>query len=155
MTCENLCGTTVCEEHAPNTPANALLSRRGLLGALAGIAATIGLSTIGGSAIAASKTYTACKTTDVRVGGAKIVTLPGTSTKVVITQPKKGTFKAFRPICTHQPVQLSGISGTNLVCQQHGATYNTTTGAATGGPTNRALTAYKVAISGTSVKVTV
>ncbi len=155
MTCENLCGTVVCEEHAPKTPENALLSRRGLLGAFAGIAATIGLATFGDSAMAASKTYVACKTTDLKVGGAKLATLPGTSIQVVITQPKKGTFKAFSPFCTHQRVMLSGIQGSNLVCQQHGATFNMTSGAATGGPTRTGLKSYTTAVSGTSVKVTV
>ena len=155
MTCENLCGTTVCEEHTPKTPENSLLSRRGLLGAFAGIAATIGLSTLGSSAMAASKTYTACKTTDIKVGGAKLATLPGTSIQLVITQPKKGVFKAFSPFCTHQRVMLSGIQGSNLVCQQHGATFNTTSGAATGGPARTGLKSYATVVSGTSVKVTV
>ena len=155
MTCENLCGTTVCEEHAPKTPENALLSRRGLLGAFAGIAATIGFSALGGSATAASKTYTACKTTDIKVGSARLVLLPGTNIQVAITQPKKGVFKAFSPICTHQGAQLNGISGTNLVCPQHGAFFDTTTGAATRGPARTALKSYKVTLSGTSVKVTV
>lgn len=155
MNCEDLCGTTVCEEHAPVAPTHATLSRRGLLKGFAGVAATIGFTALGGSAMAASKTYTACKTTDVKVGSAKIVTLPGTSTKVVITQPKAGTFKAFNPLCTHQPVMISAMSGTNLVCQQHNGMFNTTTGAVTGGPPRRALTSYKVTVSGTSVKVTV
>ena len=155
MICENLCGTVACEEHAPKAPDNALLSRRGLLGAFAGIVATIGFSSLGSAAMAAAKTYVACKTTDIKVGAAKIVTLPGTKIKVAVTQPKKGTFKAFSPICTHQPVQLSGYSGSNLVCQQHGSTFSTTSGAATGGPARRGLTAYKVTVAGTSVKVTV
>jgi nitrite reductase/ring-hydroxylating ferredoxin subunit len=154
MTCKNLCGTTTCEEHS-STPNNALLSRRGLLGAFAGIVATIGFSGLGDLAMAAAKTYVACKTTDIKVGSAKIVTIPKTSIKVAITQPKKGVFKAFKPICTHEGVQITGMSGTNLVCRQHGATFSTTTGAATGGPTRKALTSYKVTISGTSVKVTV
>jgi nitrite reductase/ring-hydroxylating ferredoxin subunit len=154
MTCETLCGTTTCEEHS-STPNNALLSRRGLLGAFAGIVATIGFSSLGDSAMAAAKTYTACKTTDIKVGSAKIVTIPKTSIKVAITQPKKGVFKAFQPICTHQGATLNGISGTNLVCRQHGATFSIATGAATGGPTRKALKSYKVTVSGTSVKVTI
>lgn len=116
--------------------------------------ATIGLSGIGDAAFAASKTYTVCKTTDVKVGNAGIFQLGTSGNYVIVTQPKKGTFKAFSPFCTHQRVQLKGISGSNLVCGQHGATFSTTTGAATGGPTRRALTSYKVTVSGTSVKVT-
>lgn len=116
--------------------------------------ATIGLSSIGDAAFAASKTYTVCKTTSVKVGSAGIFKLGTTRNYVIVTQPKKGTFKAFSPFCTHEGVKLSGVSGKNLVCKQHGATFSTTTGAATGGPTRRALTSYKVTISGTSVKVT-
>lgn len=154
MDCAQSCQQEPCHEHevviAPKG-----LSRRGLLAGFAGVVATIGLGGFGESALAASKTYTACKTTDVRVGGAKIVTLPGTSTRVVITQPKKGVFKAFSPICTHEGAPLNGISGTSLVCNSHGARFNTTTGAATAGPTRKALKAYKVAISKTSVRVTI
>lgn len=155
MNCEELCGTTVCEEHAPKTPEHALLSRRGLLKGVAGVAAAIGFTALGGSAMAASKTYTACKTTDVPVGKAKLVTLPGTSVQVVITRPKTNSFYAFSPFCTHQRVMLSGTAGTNLVCQQHGATFNMTSGAATGGPTRTGLKKYATSVSGTSVKVTV
>jgi nitrite reductase/ring-hydroxylating ferredoxin subunit len=154
MSCENLCATTTCEEH-DSTPSNPLLSRRGLLGAFAGVAVAIGFGSFGESAMAASKTYTACKTTDIKVGSAKIVTIPKTSIKVAIAQPKKGVFTAFQPICTHQGAQITGLSGSNLVCRQHGATFNTTTGAAMGGPTTKALKRYKVTVSGTSVKVTV
>lgn len=154
MSCENLCATTTCEEHDA-TPSNPLLSRRGLLGAFAGVAVAIGFGSFGESAMAAAKTYTACKTTDIKVGSAKIITIPKTKIRVAITQPKKGVFKAFQPICTHQGAQITGISGTNLVCRQHGATFSTTTGAATGGPTRKALKSYKVTVSGTSVKVTV
>lgn len=155
MTCQDICGTSNCSEHAVSAPQNPLLSRRGLLSAFAGAVATIGFTALGGSAMAAAKTYTACKTTDIKVGSAKLVVLPGTNVKVAITQPKKGVFKAFSPICTHQGAQLNGISGSNLVCPQHGATFSTTTGAATRGPAQTALKSYKVTVSGTSVKVTV
>jgi nitrite reductase/ring-hydroxylating ferredoxin subunit len=154
MSCENLCATTTCEEHDA-TPSNPLLSRRGLLGAFAGVAVAIGFGSFGESAMAAAKTYTACKTTDIKVGSAKIITIPKTKIRVAITQPKKGVFKAFQPICTHQGAQITGISGSNLVCRQHGATFSTTTGAATGGPTSKGLKSYRVTVSGTSVKVTV
>lgn len=155
MDCAQTCNQEPCLEHDEQTFEPKGLSRRGLLAGFAGIVATIGFGSFGESALAASKTYTACKTTDVRVGGAKIVTLPGTSTRVVITQPKKGVFKAFSPICTHEGAPLSGISGTSLVCNSHGARFNTSTGAATAGPTRKALKAYKVTISKTSVRVTI
>ena len=154
MTCEDLCGPATCEEHAA-APEVRTFSRRGALKSFAGLVAAVGLSTIGDAAFAASKTYTACKTTDIAVGKAKLVTLPGTSKTIIVTRPKANTYKAFSPLCTHENVQLSGVSGSSLVCNQHGARFSTTTGAATAGPTRRALTSYKVTISGTSVKVTV
>jgi nitrite reductase/ring-hydroxylating ferredoxin subunit len=154
MTCENICAPTTCDEHAA-APEVRNFSRRGALKSFAGLVAAVGLSTLGDAAFAAAKTYTACKTTDIAVGKAKLVTLPGTSKTVIITRPKSTTYKAFSPRCTHENVQLSGVSGSNLVCNQHGARFSTTTGAATAGPTRRALTSYKVTISGTSVKVTV
>jgi nitrite reductase/ring-hydroxylating ferredoxin subunit len=131
------------------------LSRRELARLFGVGFAAIGLSAIGEYAMAASKTYIACKTTDIKVGSAKIITIPKTKIRVAITQPKKGVFKAFQPICTHQGAQITGISGSNLVCRQHGATFSTTTGAATGGPTRKGLKSYRVTVSGTSVKVTV
>jgi nitrite reductase/ring-hydroxylating ferredoxin subunit len=153
MSCEQLCASHDCAEHI-EAPKHSTLSRRGLLAGFAGVVATIGLTSIGDAAMAASKTYVACKTTDVQVGGAKLVTLPGTNTQVVITRPKASTYVALSPYCTHQTTLLSGIQGSNLICQRHGATFNTTTGAATGGPTRTGLKKYPVTISGTSVKVT-
>lgn len=154
MSCEQLCASHDCADHI-EAPKNAALSRRGLLAGFAGAVATIGLVSIGDAALAASKTYTACKTTDIRVGGAKLVQLPGTNIALVITQPKAGKFYALSPYCTHQTTLLSGIQGANLVCGRHGATFDTTSGAATGGPARGGLKKYITTVSGTSVKVTV
>lgn len=153
MTCENLCETSIVAPRREVTVVpNNHLSRRALLGGVAAVMAGIGLVGPAEGALAAAKTYTVGKTTDIAVGSAKMFTVAGTP--VIVTQPKKGIFKAFNGYCTHQQVPLAGIQGSNLVCNQHGASFNTTTGKVTGGPARSALPGYKVAVSGSSLKVT-
>ncbi|MFM6939776.1 MAG: Rieske (2Fe-2S) protein [Rhodoluna sp.] len=153
MSCENICDP-VLNGPRPEVKVvpNNHVSRRALLGGVAAVMTGIGMVGPAESALAAAKTYTVGKTTDVAVGSAKLYTVAGTP--VIVTQPKKGVYKAFKGYCTHEQVQLSGIQGSNLVCNQHGATFNTTTGKVTGGPARSALAVYKVAVSGTSLKVT-
>ncbi len=134
-------------------------SRRTALKGIAAALATIGASSMATAAQAASKSYNVCKTTDVPVGSAKMFAINGQP--VAITQPKKGTFKAFSGWCTHQQSPLAfGVgpiqtSGANMVCPQHGATFSTTSGAATGGPARGSLTKYAVKVSGTQLSITV
>lgn len=153
MTCENLCETSSLAPRREITvvPADHV-SRRAILGGVAAALAGIGLIGPAESALAAAKTYTVGKASEVAVGSAKMYTVAGTP--VIVTQPKKGVFKAFKGYCTHEQVQLAGIQGSNLVCNQHGATFNTTSGKVTGGPARSPLAAYKVAVSAGSLKVT-
>ena len=154
MTCENLCSNSADSPKRPavEVPANHV-TRRAMLSGLGAVLAGVGLVGPAESALAAAKTYTVGKTTDVKVGSARMYNVAGIP--LLVTQPKKGVFKAFSPICTHEGAPLNGISGTSLVCNSHGARFNTTTGAATAGPTRKALKAYKVTISKTSVRVTI
>lgn len=148
MTCENVCSAS--EREIIEIPANQI-NRRALLTGLGAVLAGIGLAGPADSAIAAAKTYTVGKTSDVKVGSAKLYTVAGIP--VLVTQPKKGVFKAFNGYCTHERVQINGLNGSNLVCGQHGATFNTTTGKVTGGPARSALANYKVIVAGTTLKV--
>ena len=152
MTCENHCESSATATRRETTviPANHV-SRRALLAGLGGALATVGFLATGESAMAAAKTYMVGKTTDVAVGSARMYQIAGVP--VIITQPKKGVYKAFNGYCTHQQVPLAGVNGSNLVCNQHGATFNTTTGAATGGPARSGLAKYAVTVSGTTLKV--
>ena len=149
------CGN--CSNHQSHeTPAPAKLgelSRRKALTLLGGALGAIGLVGVGEAAQAAAKTYVACKTSQVPVKGAYMAKVAGRS--VLITQPKKGVFRAFDPTCTHQGCQLSGLNGTNLICTCHNGMFNIDSGAPTGGPVNTGLTKFKIAVSGTSVKITV
>lgn len=155
MTCENLCDssahpTVPASRSVIEVPANHL-SRRAMLAGVGAALAGVGLAGPAETAFAAAKTYTVGKTTDVAVGSARMYQVAGIP--VLITQPKKGVFKAFNGYCTHQQVQLSGLNGTNLVCEQHGSTFNTTTGKVTNGPARTGLANYKILVSGTTLKV--
>ena len=132
-------------------------TRRTALKGLAAILGAIGATSLATAAEAATKTYNVCKTTDIKVGSAKIFAVNGLP--VVITQPKAGVFKAFNGYCTHQMVPLAAsvgpvaTQGTNMFCWQHGSAFDTTTGAAKGGPARTALLKLTVKVTGTQVQV--
>jgi nitrite reductase/ring-hydroxylating ferredoxin subunit len=134
------------------------LTRRAALTAFAAAFATVGLTSISDSAYAAAKTYNACKTTDIKVGGARMFSIGGKA--VVITQPKKGVFRAFYGNCTHQGALLANSVGpmttqaNSLVCPQHGAKFDTTSGKPTAGPASRALLKIKLTVAKNQIKVT-
>ncbi len=133
------------------------ITRRAALSAFAAALATVGLTSLSESAYAAAKTYNICKTTDVRVGSARMFSIGGRS--IVITQPRRGVFRAFAAECTHQGATLSKrpgnvrTSGSVMICPEHGARFDTTSGEAKGGPTTQALGKIKITVSGTQVRV--
>ena len=147
--CDGVCGN---ESVQPAEPKG--LSRRALLASFGAGLAAIGFSALGETAAYAAKTYTVCKTTDVKVGSGKVFQPKGSSGYVLVTQPRKGVWRAFNARCTHENVPVAGASKNVVVCNMHGAQFNADTGARTSGPSRRSLTKYKVAVSGTSVKVT-
>jgi nitrite reductase/ring-hydroxylating ferredoxin subunit len=128
-------------------------TRRAALVGLGAVLAGIGLVGPSQAALAAANTYTIGKTADIKVGSAKSYLIAGVS--VLVTQPKKGVFKAFKGVCTHQGGKLSGVSGKNIVCPLHGASFDSTSGKPTSGPASTGLKSYKVTVSGTSLKVTI
>lgn len=133
------------------------LSRRSALKALAFGFATIGFSAGAESALAAAKTYKICKTTDVKVASARMFSVGGRN--IVVTQPKKGVFKAFGANCTHQGAPLANKVGpvrtasSSMICPQHGAGFDTTTGSVTRGPASSPLSKITAKVSGTQVSV--
>ena len=147
--CEGVCGNESVQ------PVEAKgLSRRALLASFGASLAAIGFSTLGETAAYAAKTYTVCKTSAVKVGSGKVFTPAGSNRAVLVTQPRKGVWRAFDARCTHEQVPVAGAANNVVVCNMHGAKFNADTGAATAGPARRSLTKFKVAVSGTSVKVT-
>ena len=127
-----------------------MFSRRGLLVAFAAGTAAIGLTGLSEVAANAAKAYTVCKTSAVPVKGGKTFSVAGK--KILITQPKAGTFKAFVAICTHQGGALSGASNNEIVCPLHGARFDASTGAAKA-VAPMPLGKVSVSVSGGSVKV--
>ena len=82
-----------------------------------------GSGTAAGSAALAS-------TSDVPVGGGKILT----DKKIVITQPRAGSFEAFTAVCTHQGCIVSSVSGGTINCPCHGSRFSVTNGSVVNGP---------------------
>jgi nitrite reductase/ring-hydroxylating ferredoxin subunit len=131
------------------------LSRKALLSGLAAVLSGIGLTTLSTAAEAAATKYKVTSTKNVPVGSAKTFTVKGRS--ILITQPRAGVFRAFANTCTHQGAQLGAqklISG-RLMCKQHGANFDASTGAVLGGPAPTALTKYTASRSGTYIYVTI
>ena len=127
-----------------------MISRRGLLVAIASGTAAIGLTGLSSVAANAAKTYTVCKTSAVPVKGGKTFSVGGK--KILITQPKKGSFKAFVAVCTHQGGALTGATNNVITCPLHGARFDATTGAGSP-PAQMPLSKVSVSVAGGSVKV--
>mgnify|MGYP003340146536 FL=1 len=126
----------------PGPPLKTNMTRRHLLKAAAVSLAALGMSATADAAMAASSLVKVGKVTDIPLKKARSYTLKGKY--IIVTQPKKGMFKAFSGICTHQGQMIGGYQGSNLICRAHGSTFDTTTGNATGGPAMRSLTRYKL-----------
>ncbi len=87
------------------------------------------------------------KTTDIPVGGGKILT----DLKIVITQPQAGTFHAFTAICTHQGCIVNAVSGGTINCPCHGSRYSIVNGSVVRGPAPLPLAAVSILVQGTSI----
>jgi nitrite reductase/ring-hydroxylating ferredoxin subunit len=132
------------------------ISRRNFLSTFAIAAASLGLTSIAQSAQAASKKYKVCATKDVKVGGASSFRVASAKNMMVlITQPKKGIFRAFDQRCTHDGYAVNSIEGKNLICQAHGALFDMDSGSVRRGPARRSLTKYTVSVEKNFVYVTI
>jgi len=105
-----------------------------------------GASSAGGGASSAGATVLA-KTADVPVGGGTIVT----DKKIVITEPKSGTFKAFSAVCTHQGCTVDSVSGGTINCPCHGSKFSITDGSVVGGPAPSPLPPVNIEVQGNSI----
>jgi len=79
-----------------------------------------------GPSVAASK---------VPVGGGVILD----DADYVITQPKKGTYKAFSKICTHMGCPVASVSNGTINCDCHGSKYSIEDGSVTNPPASDPL----------------
>jgi Rieske Fe-S protein len=128
-------------------------SRRTVLAASAAtVAAIAGCSTYGepkNDAPASSAPVGApiARTSDIPVGGGVVI---GAS-KVVVTQPTAGTFKAFTSVCTHQQCQVANVANGTINCDCHGSKFNITDGSVVHDPAPQPLAPRQITVSGTSI----
>jgi Rieske Fe-S protein len=124
-------------------------------------AGVVGVSMVGAATLAACGGSTpsspaspadaagAIKAADIPVGGGKVFE----ATKIVVTQPTAGEFKAFSAVCTHRSCTVSGVRNGNITCPCHKSMFDMTTGAVTGGPAPRPLPSKIVVVKDGSITV--
>lgn len=131
------------------------LSRKALFAGLATVLTGIGLTALGATAAEAATKYKVALASKIPVGSAKAFTVGGKS--VLITQPRAGVFRAFKNQCTHAgaPLGTQPLTGGRIICYQHGASFDASSGAVTGGPAPTNLTKYTATKSGNYIYVTI
>lgn len=85
------------------------------------------------------------RTTQVPVGGGVIVQAAGRS--IVVTQPKRGQFKAFSAVCTHAGATLSKVEEGRIVCEEHFSYFAIANGRPAAGPARRPLTPVRIRVN--------
>ncbi|MFI6457412.1 Rieske (2Fe-2S) protein [Streptosporangium amethystogenes] len=82
------------------------------------------------------------KTSSIPVGGGRII-----NGRWVVTQPVKGTFRAFSAKCTHQGCAVATIRGGTINCPCHGSRFRIADGSVARGPASRPLARRKIKVS--------
>ena len=86
-------------------------------------------------------------TSDVPVGGCFVVA----ASKIVLTQPTKGDFKAFTAVCTHQGCVVESSTDGAIPCPCHGSTFSLEDGSPQSGPASAPLEAVEITVDGDSI----
>ena len=79
---------------------------------------------------------------EIPVGGGKIYA----AARVVVTQPKRGQYKAFSAVCTHVGCILNEVANGTIDCPCHGSEFKITTGAVVTGPAPAPLPKKQITI---------
>ena len=86
-------------------------------------------------------------TSDVPVGGCFVVA----ASKIVLTQPTQGDFKAFSAVCTHQGCLVESSSEGAIPCACHGSRFSLDDGSPQSGPASAPLAAVQIAVDGDAI----
>ncbi|AOR35175.1 iron-sulfur protein [Streptomyces fodineus] len=89
-------------------------------------------------------------TSDIPEGGGKVFK----DQKVVVTQPKKGEFKAFSAICTHLGCTVNKVANGTIDCPCHGSKFDVADGSVAHGPAKRPLPAKSIKVENNSIRLT-
>jgi Rieske Fe-S protein len=89
-------------------------------------------------------------TADVPVGGGVILD----DADYVVTQPSKGTYKAFSKICTHQGCKVGSVADGVIKCPCHGSQFSIEDGSVKRPPANKPLPESETTVAGSKVYVT-
>jgi len=76
------------------------------------------------------------------------------TSKVVVTQPEAGVYKAFSAVCTHAGCTVAGIQNNRIVCPCHGSVFSAQDGSVIAGPAPSPLSAMTATVSGSNVEIT-
>lgn len=86
---------------------------------------------------------------DVPVGGGAILA----AEKVVVTQPRRGDFKAFTAVCTHQGCAVAEVASGQITCPCHGSAFSIEDGSVVAGPAPKPLPAKTVEVQGDRLSI--
>jgi Rieske Fe-S protein len=89
-------------------------------------------------------------TSRVPVGGGVILS----NADYVVTQPTKGTYKAFTSTCTHMGCTVAEVSGGVIRCNCHGSQFSIKDGSVANPPASRPLAEHKVTVANRRIYVT-
>jgi Rieske Fe-S protein len=89
------------------------------------------------------------KTSDIPEGGGKVFA----ARKIVVTQPKKGEYKAFSAICTHEGCTVRQVADGTIDCPCHGSKFHIADGSVAHGPATRPLPERKIEVEGNSIRL--
>jgi Rieske Fe-S protein len=113
--------------------------------ASASASASAEASSSGSASAAAGKAL--AQTSEIPEGGGMIFK----EQKIVVTQPKKGEYKAFSAICTHQGCTVSQVTDGTINCPCHGSKFHIADGSVAHGPATRPLPAKSITVTGNSI----
>ncbi|MET8110933.1 MULTISPECIES: Rieske (2Fe-2S) protein [Streptomyces] len=88
-------------------------------------------------------------TADIPEGGGKVFA----DSKVVVTQPTAGEFKAFSATCTHQGCAVKSVADGVINCPCHNSNFSIADGSVQSGPATKPLPAMEITVSGDAISL--